>query len=79
MRKLPAELLIAIGGLILFVPFLGTTHLFDWDEINFAEASREMLVTGNYAIPQIGFEPFLGKAPFILLAPGDFHESLWCE
>ncbi|RYZ28083.1 MAG: glycosyltransferase family 39 protein [Chitinophagaceae bacterium] len=63
MRKLPAELIIAIGALILFVPFLGTTHLFDWDEINFAEASREMLVTGNYAIPQIGFEPFWEKPP----------------
>lgn len=63
MRKLPAEILIIIGSLILFVPFLGTTHLFDWDEINFAEASREMLVTGNYAIPQIGFEPFWEKPP----------------
>ncbi|HVF98106.1 MAG TPA: glycosyltransferase family 39 protein, partial [Flavisolibacter sp.] len=63
MRKLPAEILITIGSLILFVPFLGTTHLFDWDEINFAEASREMLVTGNYAIPQIGFEPFWEKPP----------------
>jgi 4-amino-4-deoxy-L-arabinose transferase-like glycosyltransferase len=62
-RKLPAELLITIGALILFVPFLGTTHLFDWDEINFAEASREMLATGNYAIPQIGFEPFWEKPP----------------
>ncbi len=62
-RKLPSELLILIGGLILFVPFLGTTHLFDWDEINFAEASREMLRTGNYAIPQIGFEPFWEKPP----------------
>ena len=63
MRKLPAELLIAIAAIMLFVPFLGTTHLFDWDEINFAEASREMLVTGNYAIPQIGFEPFWEKPP----------------
>lgn len=62
-RKLPAEFLIAIGAIILFVPYLGTTHLFDWDEINFAEASREMLVTGNYAIPQIGFEPFWEKPP----------------
>lgn len=62
-RKLPAELLIFIGGLLLFVPLLGTTHLFDWDEINFAEASREMLATGNYAIPQIGFEPFWEKPP----------------
>ena len=63
MRKLPAELIIAILSFILFVPFLGTTHLFDWDEINFAEASREMLETGNYAIPQIGFEPFWEKPP----------------
>ena len=63
MRKLPAELIILVAGLLLFVPFLGTTHLFDWDEINFAEASREMLVTGNYAIPQIGFEPFWEKPP----------------
>lgn len=63
MRKLPAELLIVISGLLLFVPFLGTTHLFDWDEINFAEASREMLVTKNYAIPQIAFEPFWEKPP----------------
>ena len=76
MRKLPAELLIAIAAIMLFVPFLGTTHLFDWDEINFAEASREMLVTSNYAIPQIGFEPFWEKPPLILLAAGDLHEDL---
>lgn len=63
MRRLPPEIIIALGSLLLFVPFLGTTHLFDWDEINFAEASREMLVTGNYAIPQIGFEPFWEKPP----------------
>ncbi|WP_121352899.1 ArnT family glycosyltransferase [Flavisolibacter nicotianae] len=63
MRRLPAELIIVVGALLLFVPFLGTTHLFDWDEINFAEASREMLVTKNYAIPQIGFEPFWEKPP----------------
>lgn len=63
MRKLPAETLIVLGAALLFVPFLGATHLFDWDEINFAEASREMLVTRNYAIPQIAFEPFWEKPP----------------
>ena len=62
-RKLPAELLIIVGGLILFVPFLGATHLFDWDEVNFAEASREMLATHNYSIPQIEFQPFWEKPP----------------
>jgi 4-amino-4-deoxy-L-arabinose transferase-like glycosyltransferase len=29
------------------VPGLGAVHLFDWDEINFAEIAREMLVTGD--------------------------------
>jgi 4-amino-4-deoxy-L-arabinose transferase-like glycosyltransferase len=62
-RKLPSELIIIIVGSLLFIPFLGATHLFDWDEINFAEASREMLVTQNYAIPQINFEPFWEKPP----------------
>ena len=40
-------LLIAIVAAILFIPFLGAVHLFDWDEINFAESAREMIVTGD--------------------------------
>ena len=62
-RRLPAELIIVLGAALLFIPFLGLVHLFDWDEINFAEASREMLVTGNYSIPQINFTPFWEKPP----------------
>jgi 4-amino-4-deoxy-L-arabinose transferase-like glycosyltransferase len=46
-----------------FFPFLGNMHLFDWDEINFAEAAREMIVTGNYSQVQINFEPFYEKPP----------------
>ena len=38
-------------------------HLFDWDELNFAESSREMLVSGNYFQVQINFEPFQEKPP----------------
>lgn len=48
---------------IAFFPFLGSVHLFDWDEINFAEAAREMIVTGNYSQVQINFEPFYEKPP----------------
>jgi len=40
-------LIITITSFSLFIPFLGSTHLFDWDEINFAESAREMIVTGN--------------------------------
>ena len=42
-----AEVFIALGALILFIPFLGGVHLFDWDEINFAESAREMILTGD--------------------------------
>lgn len=57
------SLFIAIGAAILFIPFLGTVHLFDWDEINFAESAREMLITGNYAQVQVDFKPFWEKPP----------------
>ena len=56
--------LLLILGSILFIPFLGRVHLFDWDEINFAESAREMLVSGNYTQVQINFQPFWEKPPF---------------
>ena len=40
-------LIIFVSG-VLFIPFLGDVHLFDWDEINFAEASREMIMTKDF-------------------------------
>ena len=55
--------LIALVGLVFFVPFLGNVHLFDWDEINFAESAREMIVSGNYSRVQVGFQPFWEKPP----------------
>ena len=42
------SILLAALGLIFFIPFLGGVHLFDWDEINFAEISREMLLMEDY-------------------------------
>ncbi len=48
---------------LFFLPFLGRVHLFDWDEINFAECAREMLLTGNYLQPQIDFQAFYEKPP----------------
>ncbi|MEO6905818.1 MAG: glycosyltransferase family 39 protein [Ginsengibacter sp.] len=55
--------IIILSGIIFFVPFLGRVHLFDWDEINFAESAREMIVTGNYHRVQINFQPFWEKPP----------------
>jgi 4-amino-4-deoxy-L-arabinose transferase-like glycosyltransferase len=56
-------LLLSGLALLFFLPFLGGVHLFDWDEINFAECAREMLVTGDWMRPQIDFEPFWEKPP----------------
>ena len=50
----------------LFIPFLGKVHLFDWDEINFAESAREMLVSQNYREVQIDFKPFWEKPPLFI-------------
>lgn len=66
LRKHYSILIISIGYLILFIPFLGNVHLFDWDEINFAEAAREMLVTGDWLNVQINFEPFWEKPPLFI-------------
>lgn len=59
-------ILIAIGASILFFPFLGQVHLFDWDEINFAECAREMIVTDDYLRVHINYEPFWEKPPLFI-------------
>lgn len=63
MRQIRSYLLIIALGSILFFPFLGNAHLFDWDEINFAETSREMVLTGNYTQAQVDFQQFWEKPP----------------
>ncbi len=67
MKSIPEKYypyLIALVAAIFFLPFLGSVHLFDWDEINFAESAREMMVTGDYFRVRVGFLPFWEKPPF---------------
>jgi 4-amino-4-deoxy-L-arabinose transferase-like glycosyltransferase len=59
-------LIIALIGIALYFPFLGGIHLFDWDEINFAEAAREMIISGNYFQVQIDYQPFYEKPPLFI-------------
>lgn len=47
----------------MFLPNLNNTTLFDWDEINFAEASREMIVNNDYARVSINYTTFWEKPP----------------
>ena len=65
-RQFPTQFFLLVIGTLLFIPFLGHVHLFDWDEINFAESAREMLLTHNYHIVQIDFQPFYEKPPFFI-------------
>jgi 4-amino-4-deoxy-L-arabinose transferase-like glycosyltransferase len=58
--------IIAFAAAILFLPFLGHVHLFDWDEINFAECAREMIVSKDYLRAQIDFMPFWEKPPLFI-------------
>jgi len=65
-RKSTIHILITFIAILIYLPFLGAFHLFDWDEINFAEAAREMLVSKNWSQVQIGFEPFWEKPPLFI-------------
>jgi 4-amino-4-deoxy-L-arabinose transferase-like glycosyltransferase len=58
--------LVAIAGAIMFLPFLGKVHLFDWDEINFAECAREMIAAKKYFLVTINYLPFWEKPPLFI-------------
>jgi hypothetical protein len=67
-------LLLLALSLGFFLPGLGGVRLFDWDEINFAEISREMLILGDYFRVYVDFLPFWEKPPFFFwLQAGAMH------
>ncbi len=65
-RNLKVSIWIGFIAALLFIPFIGNLHLFDWDEINFAESAREMLVTKDYLNVQIFYESFWEKPPLFI-------------
>jgi len=60
------QVAIVAFAILLFIPGLGSVHLFDWDEINFAESAREMLVTGDFLTVRVNYEPFWEKPPLFI-------------
>ncbi len=68
-RSLRYSLLFGGLAVVFFMPFLGGVRLFDWDEVNFAECSREMLVLQDYLRVHVDFKPFWEKPPFFF----------WCQ
>lgn len=63
LSKAGGTLFWALIGALLFIPFNGNVHLFDWDEINFAEIAREMVLLNNFQEPFINFVSFTEKPP----------------
>ncbi len=57
------SLYLLLGAALFYIPFNGGVHLFDWDEVNFAEISREMILLGEYSRVYVNFEPFYQKPP----------------
>ncbi len=57
---------IAVVAALFYLPFLDKVHLFDWDEINFAECAREAIATKNYMRLQINYAPFWEKPPLYI-------------
>ncbi|NUQ22786.1 MAG: glycosyltransferase family 39 protein [Saprospiraceae bacterium] len=60
------SLFIALIGALFYLPWLGGVHLFDWDEINFAEIAREMMLTKDYLRVYIDYRPFWEKPPLFI-------------
>lgn len=56
-------LAIIVYGVLFLLPFIGSVHLFDWDEIIFAESAREMMVSGDYMTVTSNYAPFWEKPP----------------
>ena len=70
-------ILFLTGLSLFFFAGLGLVHLFDWDEINFAESAREMITTSDYMRVQINYIPFWGETAILLLASGFIDETIW--
>lgn len=60
-RRVQLTILACIA--VLLPLFIGEVHLFDWDEINFAEIAREMNITGEYFTVKLNYLPFWEKPP----------------
>jgi 4-amino-4-deoxy-L-arabinose transferase-like glycosyltransferase len=65
-KSLLIPVLLVLAGAIMFLPFLGKVHLFDWDEINFAECAREMIAAKQYFLVTINYLPFWEKPPLFI-------------
>ncbi len=72
MKYWPIILLCLLSSLTLLWG-LGKNCLFDWDEAVYAQASKEMVESGNWLTPQRGNKPRLGKPPLFVWTTAIFY------
>ena len=60
-RDVTTVALLVLLSLLLFFYRLGSLSLFDADEPAFAEAAREMLLSGDWITPHFNFQPRFDK------------------
>lgn len=59
----PSQIAIFFISLVVILAGNHLLPLLDWDEANFGEIAREMVISGNYLEPQVAYEPFYEKPP----------------
>lgn len=60
--RLRLALVLGLAAL-LYLPAVWTRDLWNPDEPRYAEATREMIATGNYVLPRLNGEPYYEKPP----------------
>jgi 4-amino-4-deoxy-L-arabinose transferase-like glycosyltransferase len=58
-------LLVALLGLVLFLPGLGLRDLWNPDEARYAEVAREMRLSGEYVLPHLNGQIYTQKPPLL--------------
>src|ERR1044071_8885731 len=57
--------LLALAGVLLFLPGLGGRDLWNPDEARYAEVAREMPLAGSYAVPHLNGQVYSLKPPLL--------------
>lgn len=76
MNRVYGHITFSIIALVVLFLGLNMIPLFDWDELNFAESAREMVVSKNWLYVQMGYEPFWEKPPLFIWLQAFFRSII---
>ena len=76
MNRVYGHIIFSILTVLVLFLGLNLTPLFDWDELNFAESAREMVISKNWLYVQMGYEPFWEKPPLFIWLQAIFRSLI---